>query len=145
MGNSFCIVQNMLDEPACVLSFANADLVYAINYDSFCIEPKQSKRVDATADAFGLKISVVNFGQDVYFVKNDHYVQLMANNTIVGGKRVGRTSIMNPKECTSCLASPSTDNHLSASHASTPMFMTFLSIILLVFMLFDRRGIKKLF
>lgn len=59
MGSANSVVSNQIDKPLAVLTFNNADTVYAYYNNQYKIAPWGEARVEAGADAWGLKVGIV--------------------------------------------------------------------------------------
>jgi hypothetical protein len=59
MGNANCNISNQLDKPLTVLTFNNADTVYANRNNLYQVAPFGGSRVEAAADTLGLKVGIV--------------------------------------------------------------------------------------
>jgi hypothetical protein len=59
MGPANSIVSNQLDKPLTVVTFNNADFVYQYYNQIYNVAPWGETRVEAGADAWGLKVGIV--------------------------------------------------------------------------------------
>jgi len=63
MGSANSVVSNQIDKPLMILTFNNADTVYAYYNNKYQIAPWGEATVEAGADAWGLKVGIV-YGAD---------------------------------------------------------------------------------
>ena len=59
MGPAHCTIMNHTTSKLCVITFNNADIIYA-NYNTlYVLEPGQAGQVEANPDPTGLKIGII--------------------------------------------------------------------------------------
>ena len=105
MGNTNCTVNNRTDKKLVILTFNNADSIYTTYNQVYSVNSDQAIKVEAAADAWGLKVAIVynNVGGQLlwrwFMVKNGDTLTINSVNgqdmNVMGGQstHVGHTSV----------------------------------------------------